>query len=196
MAGYKSLLPRWYWLVGVGLWVLPAMLLGATLMLIRYAPDFFFVHMSEFGIVNGCMLATSLVGFIWVFWVCPYLEATDARTVAKGTPAKLSNVLAASVWAPALFLWLYGIVAVGGIVLDDFNRLGHWSWPRDANPWLLLFAFAVPTTLWCRWLALKVAARMHATAALGPVCPHCGYDLRGTSGDTCPECGKSNTAGG
>lgn len=61
------------------------------------------------------------------------------------------------------------------------------SWLRELPGMLVLGAILFGYLLWYRlrvgyWLGSKYGAHE---------CQFCGYDLRGTSGATCPECGKA-----
>lgn len=69
--------------------------------------------------------------------------------------------------------------------VDDFNLdvafvlFGVWCV-------VMLFGSSSVVSLWLSWMSLP----REWTPSAGPHCNRCAYDLRGTTSDTCPECGN------
>jgi hypothetical protein len=57
--------------------------------------------------------------------------------------------------------------------------------------WFLMLVFSIVPALWTR---SALHRRRRATRAKRGLCVACGYDLRGSGGDVCPECGYTRAA--
>ena len=127
-------------------------------------------------------ISSFIAGYLWLWWLCPYLEAGDPVLVRRVPLHKRLRVLRVELAAPALTFTLAGCL------------IGSRTFWADRTAWsgglVLLISGAVSTVLGLI-LYWPVSARLKRTLAAGPCCPQCGYDLRGNpQAETCPECGQ------
>jgi len=73
-----------------------------------------------------------------------------------------------------------------GVSFAPATRPGDLNWLVAPLAWPMLLLLVLPMAQVVRWL--RVVRRRRRGR-----CVHCGYDLRGTSGD-CPECGEPGEA--
>jgi len=84
--------------------------------------------------------------------------------------------------------WKSGYVIERGFVTERFSAR---VLPLDPVPSGLAINGAAWTGAWLVPL-LGVAIGRRGMRRVRGRCPACGYDLRGSTGDVCPECGRSN----
>lgn len=86
--------------------------------------------------------------------------------------------------------WRIWRLSTGVLPATAVPRLLHWM------PWIVasLNAAVIGMALaFQRRLKRRVSARLEAEREMGrlPECLRCGYDLRGSAGERCPECGEA-----
>jgi hypothetical protein len=164
-------------LLGVQIWVLPRITMGTnwwTVQALRRASRvqniFWWATISSF-----------IIGYIWMWWFCPFLEAGD-RMLARRMPLpKRLRVLRVELWAPAITFTIGGILIINRMFLADRTA-------RSAG--LVFLASGAVSAVIAAVLFKPVSARLTRAFNAGPCCSKCGYDLRGNpEGVTCPECG-------
>ncbi len=98
--------------------------------------------------------------------------------------------------------------SLAGAYLSDRNdqKMGSWYTTAIINPWIadneqvfnfipyrpIWLGFALNTLFYAAilWIPFAPFALRHVLRRRRGACLQCGYDLRGTSGSVCPECGQ------
>jgi hypothetical protein len=136
----------------------------------------------------GPLSVTTVAVFtVWGCWVCPVLEAgrPDLRRIAR--PANLARFIRFVIWSPALAPFL---AAAAGLPIAFVAYGGHLSRIDWVVPTWLIAAWPVSVVVCAivdRW-AMRTLRRALTERRM---CLGCGYDLRATAGDACPECGRA-----
>ena len=89
-----------------------------------------------------------------------------------------------------MIVWLPAFILGSRIIFVNFDRyLGR-------GVLVLMYIFGLATFSIVPWVMIRLsrnvlrrALRKQLMARGIPVCPKCGYDMRGCSGSRCPECG-------
>jgi hypothetical protein len=125
-----------------------------------------------------------LVVALWFVWRSRWVQPQTSPFLVRESRARLLSHVAATiamVGAAALAIWeLKGVPVVPG----DRTYLAVMVW---------LALLAALSAVWVP-AVFRLDARVFVRASGLPVrvfCPGCGYDLRGLSNLTCPECGRS-----
>ena len=139
------------------------------------------------------LVGVSLLGWIWAYR--RRLILPTARFLVIAAVLSLAIVI-----EPPLGIWLYAgdhpfyVTVTGGAVFGSSTggggiRLVHPLVQALAGNlgWFLLGGWMLTTTA---LLLRDPSANSHSNPIL---CPACGYDMRGLTHTTCPECGKEHT---
>ncbi|MEM9252880.1 MAG: hypothetical protein AAGB29_11075 [Planctomycetota bacterium] len=134
-----------------------------------------------------------LGGIVWSVFVAPIVIAGDLRHQRwKDRPKKLHDRLAFGPMTPAAIagaigLLLPAIVVVLSIVMDEPLLRADFPFVRFVA--VAVFVTAVLAAIGWPFRVLT-QRRFRRTIAAARICFGCGYNLRGTTSNACPECGE------
>ena len=135
---------------------------------------------------TGVMLSLYGSMVLWTCWGVPLVGARDLPSHSKLPMAKRLSGIRFLVLTPGLL----GLAAAGFILYRYLDEGGLWV-PGSS------VAIAVPIGLilfGASWFVMRRTVRMIRRACAGcSRCFACGYDLRGSAGLKCPECGHDST---
>ncbi|MEX0652848.1 MAG: hypothetical protein WDZ31_01550 [Phycisphaeraceae bacterium] len=179
---------RWYFRVAVVFWgfALCAMIAAMAWGLLQQPS----AALLFTGVAGGCMGAMIL----WQAWVFPWFRAKDGPSEAADTPRQELRDLRFVIWLPIVSLAVIGLLLAVGEPALRYVMQGQWQWSAAMTLGFVLLGGLGPACLWCHWLARRVTRRFQQRTADMRLCFHCGYDLRGSPGPTCPECGGDRGA--
>ena len=182
---------RWYSIVGVALLFVAMVFLG--LPIICFVIEVYWTGSAIPFVKIGIGLAAAsfgifVLGLSWISWACPWFESGDTNRYWSYAPRLQAWRAKSSIWLAGVFMACIG----AGCLIDAFvfyRRTGSWDWRFSglAGPILVLVSIILCPPCW--WLYRVVSRRYHQTVGRMKICFQCGYDLRGTPGAECPECG-------
>lgn len=204
---WSKYLPRWYWLVGIGV---PVTLLAATFAL--HAAAFSAMHdaaqMPVIAPLNAPALYAAVdrwaslnrasgraaqfffyalpAAAIWLCWFCPYQDI--ARAKSSGNLFERLRYTRISIATIPVGTAIIGLVLTVGMPLMSRIEIGHFEWEFEQSIGLTAVIATVPLAFIAAKLDRQV--RILAQRASPSICHACGYDLRGSPGPICPECGE------
>lgn len=174
---------RWYIVVA---WVLMAVTIFApaavlAVFMISYVANrglYWSLAMRLAPWLNTVQIPLGVLLVLWLSWALPWFASADGRPRRRPPRQRLLG-MRANVWVPTLF-------AVG---VTAFMFVSDW--PKDKQPWLAALGVAVAiAALTALWLGRRVEQRLRRAVARTNLCFDCGYDLRATESEACPECGR------
>lgn len=139
------------------------------------------------------LIGVSLVGWLWVYR--RRLGLSTARFLVIAVTLCVAIII-----KPPLGMWLWKgnhpfYVTVTGAVGGGSSTGGGGI--RLVHPLVQALAGNLGWFLLGGWMLITAAALVRTQSANGhstPIfCPSCGYDMRGLTHTTCPECGKEHT---
>jgi len=156
------------------------------------------ITVTALRLLNAAALAGVLCVAVRSYWVQDFVRVPDgwarpAVWVKSGGGELLVQVFWYRETKSRVAEWR--VVANDGAsyLSDDvaYHALGfgldmHRFWPTVVVPW---WAIAMPLSVWPIWWLLW--DRMRWRRRMAGRCVGCGYDLRETTGGTCPECGRA-----
>lgn len=174
---------RWYVAVSLGIWMLAlcASVAAAAWMLLGW-PDIAIWFTATAGWLMAAMV-------VWQAWVFPWFRAADGPSGTAESPQRELRDMRFVIWLPAIGLVALCLtLTLAGPMLEYFDAR-RWM-PTPGASWGLVAAAAIgPVCAWSWWYSRHVSRRFRQRTAAAALCFACGYDLRGTPGQACPECG-------
>ena len=130
------------------------------------------------------------VAAVWFTWVLPVYSSSRIQHLKfRRSPRQLIRTYHWTIWMPVIMLSPFALIDTVGEPIDQYYWMHYWSWP---SIWLIIgwFALLVMISSVCHALVRTVERRLIRTFQAAMICIECGYDLQGSSGPTCPECGE------
>jgi len=190
--GHKPWWSRPYHIVSAALTGLLALTFLATFIAMQLALSRRDLSFIEW--INGPLIAIYILSgaaALWLMGVAPILAARDRGIGWHLTPrATRIGQWGRLIAIPALLAGT-GVLVLAEAALDAMDH-GAFDWPAASLAAALIgggILVGVLTTPLRRWHRRLFMANVRDRK----LCYHCGYDLRATTGDTCPECGKPTT---
>jgi len=116
----------------------------------------------------------------WYCWAFPVIDARNTRPSWKYAPRQRRTLLMTLIWLPTFFITL----SLFALIFIGTTQGGADPMAIQVVGGLLIFSLlcAAPCHIVSRRFFRNSVAAMK-------LCYHCGYDLRATTGEHCPECG-------
>lgn len=126
----------------------------------------------------------------WFCWGLPvYCSGHIEYLKFRHTPQRLMHSYRLAAWMPAVFVLAVVLINLVGMPIESYYYLGFWEWPTFGSVITWVAGLIVIAGI-CHGVSRLMQRRFVRTVLAASLCLSCGYELRGITSTTCPECGE------